>query len=100
MTKQTETLGKLTGIINKYFYMIKKTVLHSTELSNHLIQNMFAKKMDRHTGGKWLIQGLQYHTENQSQSLKHPCRLSKASRLFAQPFVQAHIKENIKAPSH
>ena len=25
---------------------------------------------------------------------------SSASRLFAQPFVQAHIKENIKAPCH
>ena len=25
---------------------------------------------------------------------------SLATRLFAQPFVQAHIKENIKAPCH
>ena len=25
---------------------------------------------------------------------------SPASRLFTQPFIQAHIKENIKAPRH
>ena len=30
------------------------------------------KKLDRHTGGKWLING----TNNQLQSLELPCRIS------------------------
>ena len=29
-------------------------------------------KIDRHTGGKWLIHGPKYNKDNRSQSLKYP----------------------------
>ena len=47
---------------------------------------------------------LQYHgisTHSSHSAITVTWRLkSPAFRLFAQPFVQAHIKENIRAPRH
>ena len=34
------------------------------------------KKLDQHTGSKWLIDGTKRRTENQLQSLELPCRIS------------------------
>ena len=37
------------------------------------------QKMDQHTGGKWLIHDTKHRKDNQLQSLKLPCRMSKLS---------------------
>ena len=34
------------------------------------------KKVDQHTGGKWLIHGTKRRKDNQLQSLELPCRIS------------------------
>ena len=34
------------------------------------------RKVDQHTGGKWLIHGTKRHKDNQLQSLELPCRIS------------------------
>ena len=34
------------------------------------------QKVDKYTGGKWLIHDNKRRTDNQSQSLKLPCRIS------------------------
>ena len=34
------------------------------------------KKVDQHTGGKWLIHGTKRHKDNHLQSLELPCRIS------------------------
>ena len=35
------------------------------------------QKMDQHVGGKWLIHDTKRRKDNQLQSLKLPCRISK-----------------------
>ena len=37
------------------------------------------QKVDQHAGGKWLIHDTKRRKDNQSQSLKLPCRISKLS---------------------
>ena len=37
------------------------------------------QKVDQHAGGKWLIHDNKRHKDNQLQSLKLPCRISKFS---------------------
>ena len=37
------------------------------------------QKVDQHAGGKWLIHDTKRRTDNQLQSLKLPCRISKLS---------------------
>ena len=37
------------------------------------------QKVDEHTGGKWLIHDTKRRKDNQLQSLKLPCRISKLS---------------------
>ena len=37
------------------------------------------QKVDQHAGGKWLIHDTKRRKDNQLQSLKLPCRLSKLS---------------------
>ena len=34
------------------------------------------RKVDQHTGGKWLIHGTKHHKDNQSQSPEHPCKIA------------------------
>ena len=35
------------------------------------------QKVDQHAGGKWLIHDTKRHKDNQLQSLKLPCRITK-----------------------
>ena len=42
----------------------------------YLFKLDFQKKVDRHTGGKWLIHGTRRRKDNQLQSLELPCRIS------------------------
>ena len=37
------------------------------------------QKVDQHAGGKWLIHDTKRHKDNQLQSLKLPCIISKLS---------------------
>ena len=37
------------------------------------------QKVDQHAGGKWLIYDTKRRKDNQLQSLKLPCRISKLS---------------------
>ena len=37
------------------------------------------QKVDQHAGGEWLIHDTKPHKDNQLQSLKLPCRISKLS---------------------
>ena len=37
------------------------------------------QKVDQHAGGKWLIHDTKHHKDNQLQSLRPPCRISKLS---------------------
>ena len=37
------------------------------------------QKVDQHAGGNWLIHDTKRHKDNQLQSLKLPCRISKLS---------------------
>ena len=37
------------------------------------------QKVDQHAGGKWLIHYTKRRKDNQLQSLKHPCKISKLS---------------------
>ena len=37
------------------------------------------QKVDQHAGGKWFINGTKRRKDNQLQSLKLPCRISKLS---------------------
>ena len=37
------------------------------------------QKVDQHAGGKWLIRDTKRRKDNQLQSLKLPCRISKLS---------------------
>ena len=37
------------------------------------------QKVDQHAGGKWLIHDTKHRKDNQLQSLKLPCRISKLS---------------------
>ena len=48
-------------------------------MSNLQIHNNFKldfQKVDRHKGGKWLIQSTKHHKDNQLQSLELPRRIS------------------------
>ena len=40
------------------------------------------QKVDQHAGGKWLIHDTKRRNDNQLQSLKLPCRVSKMSVLY------------------
>ena len=41
--------------------------------------NFDFQKVDQHAGGKWLIHNTKRRKDNQLQSLKPPCRISKLS---------------------
>ena len=52
-------------------------------IMSNLQPNCFLKidfeKVDKHTGGKWLIHDTKRRNGNQLQSMKLPCRISKLS---------------------
>ena len=53
---------------------MKKIVLHCVKLRNQFKFDF--QKVDKHTGGKWLIHGTKHQKDNQLQSLELPCRTS------------------------
>ena len=46
-----------------------------SNLQTHYHIKLDLRKVDQHTGGKWLIRSIKYHKDNQLQSLGHPCRM-------------------------
>ena len=52
------------------------------------------QKVDQHAGGKWLIQDTKRRKDNQLQSLKLPCRISKLSCLMWHKGVRWHHVES------
>ena len=59
----------------------KKIIIHYVKPTAQLLFKIrFPKgKVDQHAGGKWLIHGTKRRKDNQLQSLKLPCRISKLS---------------------
>ena len=57
---------------------IKTTKMFSfmSDLQTYYNFKIDYQKMDKHTGGKWLINGTKRHKDNQLQSLELPCRIS------------------------
>ena len=57
--------------------------LDSLSIMSNLQPNCCLKfdfqKVDQHAGGKWLIHDTKRRKDNQLQSLKLPCRISKLS---------------------
>ena len=54
------------------------------------------RKVDQHAGGKWLIHDTKRRKDNQLQSLKLPCRISKLSSKMWHKGVRWHrIESNI-----
>ena len=54
------------------------------------------RKVDQHAGGKWLIHDTKRRKDNQLQSLKLPCRISKLSGKMGHKGVRWHrIESNI-----
>ena len=45
-------------------------------LETHYHLKLAFRKVDRHTGGKWLIHYTKHRKDNQLQSLEIPCRTS------------------------
>ena len=52
------------------------------------------QKVDQHAGGKWLIHDTQRRKDNQLQSLKPPCRISKLSSQMWHKGVRQHRVES------
>ena len=46
-----------------------------SNLETHYHFKLDFQKVDRHTGGKWLIHGTKQRKDNQLQSLELPCRI-------------------------
>ena len=53
-------------------------VIHYVKPTVQLLKFDF-QKVDQHAGGKWLIHDTKRRKDNQLQSLKLPCRISKLS---------------------
>ena len=47
-----------------------------SNLQNYYNFKLDFQKVDKHTGGKWLIHGPKRPKDNQLQSLELPCRIS------------------------
>ena len=56
----------------------KKNMLFSllSNLQTYYHSKLDFQKVDKHTGGKWLIHGTKRRKDNQLQSLELPCRIS------------------------
>ena len=72
--------------IKTYIIAYVKTHTHTKKLlsiMSNLQPNCCLKfdfqKVDQHAGGKWLIHDTKRRKDNQLQSLKLPCRISKLS---------------------
>ena len=64
-------------------YVKTHTKKDSISIMSNLQPNCWLKfdfqKVDQHAGGKWLIHDTKRRKDNQLQSLKLPCRISKFS---------------------
>ena len=47
-----------------------------TNLQTHYHFKLDFQKVDKHTGGKWLIHDFKHHKDNQLQRFELPCRIS------------------------
>ena len=54
-------------------------IIHYVKPTAQLLFRIDFQKVDQHTGGKWLIHDTKRRKDNQLQSLKLPCRISKLS---------------------
>ena len=67
---------------------------------SNLQPNCFLKfdfqKVDQHAGGKWLIHDTKRRKNNQLQSLKLPCRISKLS--MVNPRHQTPQEQSVAKP--
>ena len=59
-------------------YIIAYVKTQKNKIHNPLCQT-YSQKVDQHAGGKWLIHDTKRRKDNQLQSLKLPCRISKLS---------------------
>ena len=64
------------------YVKIKKKWRYTIQYVKPTVQLVFKidfQKVDQHAGGKWLIHDTKRRKDNQLQSLKLPCRISKLS---------------------
>ena len=54
-------------------------IIHYVKPTAQLLFKFDFQKVDKHAGGKWLIHDTKRRKDNQLQSLKLPCRISKLS---------------------
>ena len=70
----------IIAYVKKYTHTQKKDIL---SIMSHLQPSCCLKidfqKVDQHAGGKWLIYDTKRRKDNQLQSMKLPCRISKLS---------------------
>ena len=73
----------MISCIKTYIIAYVKTQKNSLPIMSNLQPNCCLKfnfqKVDQHAGGKWLIHDTKRRKDNQLQSLKLPCRISKLS---------------------
>ena len=73
--------------IKTYIIVYVNTHTHTQKDSLSIMSNLQPncclefdfQKVDQHAGGKWLIHDTKRRKDNQLQSLKLPCRISKLS---------------------
>ena len=56
-----------------------RVINHYVKSTAQLFKKIDFPKVDQHAGGKWLIHDAKRRKDNQLQSLKLPCRISKLS---------------------
>ena len=56
-----------------------------SNLQTHYNFKLDFRKLDQHTGGKWLTHGIKHHKDNLLQSLKYP--VEYRSRLYKHDIV-------------
>ena len=54
-------------------------IIHYVKPTAQLLFRIDFQKLEQHAGGKWLIHDTKRRKDNQLQSLKLPCRISKLS---------------------
>ena len=64
--------------MSKYKKKIRYTI-HYVKPTAQLLFKIDFQKVDQHAGCKWLIHDTKRREDNQFQSLKLPCRISKLS---------------------
>ena len=57
----------------------KRFIINYVKPTAQLCLKFDFQKVDQHAGGKWLIHDTKRRKDNQLQSLKLPCRISKLS---------------------